>query len=158
MNRSGDTSPRLPEAKRTRLDSEAGFAQLLTLLEREGAPKSRTSGPACVTEWHCRSLLTAGDRSSSRTTGAFRTGSGFAWLNNYVFIISWVHQTGCLPWYRGFTRPYRVHGAHLVTFANGYEIKQRAWHGTRVMSPCLRPTPNREAQVATERGPLWMSR
>jgi hypothetical protein len=68
------------------------------------------------------------------------------------------HQTGCLPWYRGFTRPYRVHGAHLVIFANGYEIKQRAWHGTRVMSPCLRPTPNREAQVATERGPLWMSR
>jgi hypothetical protein len=34
----------------------AGFAQLLALLEREGAPKSHTSGPACVTEWHRRSL------------------------------------------------------------------------------------------------------
>lgn len=34
----------------------AGLSQLLALLDRENAPKSPAASPACVTEWHRRSL------------------------------------------------------------------------------------------------------
>ncbi len=107
----------------------AGLAQLLTLLEREGAPKSRTSGPACVTEWHrrsldCRRLVVVTNNRCFSNWFRLR-------LPKHLRFHRFMGSSETLPAIASsFTRPYRVHGAHLVTFANGNEIQERFGPGT----------------------------
>ena len=72
---------------------------------------------------------TTGGRLSSRTTGAFRTGSGSACPG-----ISRVHRfngpSDALPAAAaGLSRPCHVHGSYLLTFADGAEIEERLGPG-----------------------------
>jgi hypothetical protein len=102
----------------------AGLAQLLKLLEREGAPKSPAAGPACVTEWHCRSL-------DSRRQVLISNEKCFAnWfrlrLPQHLRFHRYAGPADRLPGLAsGFTRPYRVHGSYLATFATGPEVHER---------------------------------
>jgi hypothetical protein len=102
----------------------AGLAQLLALLDREGAPKSPTSGPNCVSDWHRRTL----DNKRQLV------------LTDNKHFSNWfrIQLPGVLRFHRfdgpphklldlasGLTRPHRVHGSYIVTFETPPEVKSR---------------------------------
>ena len=102
----------------------AGLTQLLTLLDREGAPKSSTSGPNCVSEWHRRTL------DSKRQL----------FLSDHKHFSNWfliqlperlrLHRFDGPPHKlldvaSGLKRPYRIHGDLIITFETAPEIKGR---------------------------------
>jgi hypothetical protein len=124
----GSTQESIRDLNFVRFDENwaAGFAQLLALLEREGAPKSATSGPDCVTEWHRRSL-------DYRRQIVVSDNKCFSnWFRLRLPKQLWLHRFRGPPdklpaVAAGFKRPYRIHGAHLVTFATADEVHE--WFG-----------------------------
>ncbi len=102
----------------------AGLAQLLALLDREGALKSSTSGPNCVSEWYRRTL--AKRRQLVRSDNRH--------FSNWFRI----KLPGKLRFHRfdgpphklldlasGLTRPHLVHGSDIATFETAAEVKSR---------------------------------
>jgi len=102
----------------------AGLSQLLSLLEREGAPKSPTAGPACVTEWYRRSLdsrrqvVVSNDRCFSNWF-EFRL-PGRMTFHRYAGSPERLAQIAT-----GFRWPSRIHGHHLATFAAVAEVRRQ---------------------------------
>lgn len=99
----------------------AGLTQLLKLLEREGAPKSQTAGPACVSEWYRRSLEPQRQVVVSNET-CFSN-----WFRLYLPKHLRFHR------FRGpenqletvasaFVHPYIIHGSYLVTFSSAKDV------------------------------------
>jgi hypothetical protein len=102
----------------------AGFAQLLALLDREGALKSSTSGPNSVSDWHRRTL----DKKRQLILADNKHFSN--WFR--------IQLPGMLRFHRfdgpphklldlasGLARPHRVHGSYIVTFETPTEVKSR---------------------------------
>ncbi|WP_197028149.1 toll/interleukin-1 receptor domain-containing protein [Bosea sp. 117] len=101
----------------------SGFRRLLELLEREGAPRSPSATPACVTEWHRRSL---------DTRRRVQPGDEAAYSNWFRVKRQpeelWFHDLGCAgsklaQAVQELARPYRLHSDKLMTFANAAEIQ-----------------------------------
>jgi hypothetical protein len=115
----------------------AGLAQLLKLLEREGAPRSEAANAACVTDWYRRSL----DRTRQIVV------SNDKYLSNWFRLklpkrlrfhrySGTAEQLSALA--ASFTRPHRVHGGYLATFAPGHEVETElgpAWDHAQTVEP-----------------------
>lgn len=106
----------------------AGLSQLLALLDREDAPQSPASGPACVADWYRRSLdyrrqiVVSNNRCFSNW---FRLG-----LPGYLCVHRFNGPSDALPAAAaGLSRPCHVHGSYLLTFADGAEIEERLGPG-----------------------------
>lgn len=100
----------------------AGLAQLLKLLEREGAPKSASGGPGCVTDWYRRSL----DRNRDVVVSNAKCVSN--WLRLKLPEEIQFHRSSVPADMLGgvandFSRPKRVHGDFLITFASQHEVQ-----------------------------------
>jgi len=101
-----------------------GLAQLLALLEREGAPKSSEAGPDCVTAWYRRSLderreiVVSNDRCLSN------------WFDLRLPKKLRFHRFAGSPeqlpqMAKDFAWPARVHGSTLATFATLSEAQRK---------------------------------
>lgn len=93
-----------------------GLAQLIELLEREGAPKSLVAGPGCVTEWYKR----ARDRRREVVVSDERCHSN--WLRFRMPRTLHFHRFAGPAEVLGAIAarlqvPHRVHGAYIATFA-----------------------------------------
>lgn len=100
----------------------AGLAQLLKLLEREGAPKSGSAGPGCVADWYRRSL----ERNRHVVVSNERCLSN--WLRLKLPEEIHLHRTSApadvlSSIANDFARPKRVHGDFLITFARQHEVQ-----------------------------------
>lgn len=106
----------------------AGLAQLLRLLEREGAPKSPLANASAVTDWYRRSVdetrrvVVTNDKHLSnwfrlrlpKTLLFHRFKGSAAQLESLA---------------ASFKRPFRLHGSYLATFAPLHEIEQELGPG-----------------------------
>lgn len=101
-----------------------GLSQLLKLLEREGASKASAAGPACVADWHRRTLDTRRQIVVSNNrcySNWFRLR-----LPKHLRFHRYAGPDDSLPAVvAGFSRPHRVHGSYLVTFASENEVWDR---------------------------------
>ena len=105
----------------------AGFAQLLALLEREGAPSHALRARLCYRVASPFPRLQATGRRREQQVLFELVQASPAQPSP---VSSFHGAANRLPAVASsFTRPYRVHGAHLVAFANGYEIQERFGSG-----------------------------
>lgn len=116
---------RLPTLNIMRFDEgwSAALSRLLKLLEREDAPKSLMATPACVTEWHYRSL---------EARRRVQIGIDKAYSNWFPVSVPhslWMHDLGVGDQalehvISGFKLPHRIHSDRLLTFAPAHEIHE----------------------------------
>jgi hypothetical protein len=115
----------------------AGLSQLLKLLEREGAPKSETAGPACVSEWYRRSLEPQRQVVISNETCYSN------WFRLYLpKQLRFHYFTGLESQLESiastFPYPYRIHGRYLVSFSPARDVRERLgtqWDATKSVEP-----------------------
>ncbi len=111
----------------------AGLSQLLKLLEREGAPKSQTAGPACVSEWYRRSLEPQRQVVVSNETYFSN------WFRLYLPKHLRFHcfkgpENQLEAVASAFAHPYRVHGPYLVAFSPVKDVREQLgaqWDATK---------------------------
>lgn len=108
-----------------------GLSQLLKLLEREGAPKSPTAGPACVAEWYRRSI---DDRRKVVVSDEKYFSNWFRLKlpNTLRFHRSAGTANQLASMAADFPHPYRLHGDCLVTFAPWHEVQEYFGPGVSV--------------------------
>jgi hypothetical protein len=116
----------LPDINSVRFDENwaDGLSQLLTLLEREAAPKSPTAGANCVAEWYRRSI----DQTRRIVVSNERCHSNWfrMRLPQQIHFHRFAGSADALPTFAsalGF--PCRPHGNRLATFAPLHEVQKR---------------------------------
>ena len=100
----------------------AGLAQLLKLLEREGAPKSPLAGPSCVGDWYRRSI------DAKRRPVISNEKCYSNWFRLRLPANLYFHETGgtaepLAAAIQGFAHPFRLHGSGIITFAPLHEVQ-----------------------------------
>lgn len=117
------TDSRIKDLNFVRFDESwsAGLKQLLELLEREGAPKSATAGPACVREWLQRSQAPQ-RRHVVRDDTCVSNWFGLT-LPDQIYLHRFKgpnqHLEGLVS-PLGF--PYRIHGNGMLTFLPSHDL------------------------------------
>ncbi len=136
------TDERIRDLNFVRFDDswEAGLHQLLSLLEREGAPKSPLAGPNCVMEWRQRGL----DARRKHVVREDRYVSNWfdLTLPDQIFFHKLAGPASRLPdAVKDFPYPSRVHGDCIATFASALDIHDALAPNFEVAStvavPCL---------------------
>lgn len=126
----GSMQKPLPDLNGIRFDENwaAGLAQLLRLLDREGAPKSAEAGPACVAEWYRRSQ----DRRRQALVSDETCHSNWFRLRlpKHLHFHRFRGSAEAVPALAvNLKLPHRVHGAYVVAFAPPHEIEARCGAG-----------------------------
>jgi hypothetical protein len=119
------TDERIRDLNFVRFDEswETGLKQLLSLLEREGTPKSTAAGPACATEWRQRTL-------DCRRKPVIREDRYISnWfemkLPGHLFFHRMTGPAKRLKDAAGdLAHPSRVHGEFIATFATALELNE----------------------------------
>jgi hypothetical protein len=120
----GNMQKPLPDLNGIRFDENwaAGLAQLLKLLEREGAPKSPDAGPGCVAEWYRRSQ----DRRRQSLVSDETCHSNWFRLRlpQRLHFHRFTGPAEVLPGLvSGLKFPHRVHGSYVACFAPVHEMQ-----------------------------------